>query len=188
MTAETALKPIYSATQLPTRSPSSTPSLTRQSAERMDAGRRAAKKILSAFPDYGKAPPEYVVNLAESLSYLSEEELAVVLHPLNGVTARTKFLPTFADITAVLQDHRNRQEQFKPAHTPYSRFESVVTPADAPKPKAKFQPYPKLWAAFADEGELLTGHTFETLTEASRSLAMFGKDSARDVLARRVGA
>jgi hypothetical protein len=143
---------------------------------------------LASFPDYGKAPPEYVVNLAESLSHLSEEDLAVVLHPINGVAARTKFLPTFADIAAVLQEHKNRQEQFKPAHTPYRRFESVVTPADVAKPKAKFQPYPKLWAAFADEGELLVGHTFETLTEASRSLAMFGKDAASDVLARRVGA
>lgn len=78
--------------------------------------------MLSAFPDYGKAPPEYVVNLAESLSYLSDEELAIVLHPLNGVVARTKFLPTFADISAVLVEHRAKQDQFKPAHTTYRRL------------------------------------------------------------------
>jgi hypothetical protein len=96
----------------------------------MDAGRKAAKKILSGFPDYGKAPPEYVVNLAESLSYLNDEELAVVLHPLNGVLARTKFLPTFADIAAVLQDHKNRQEQFKPAHTQYKRLADERGPWD----------------------------------------------------------
>jgi hypothetical protein len=153
----------------------------------MDAGRRAAKKILASFPDYGKAPPEYVVNLAESLSHLSEEDLAVVLHPVTGVASKTKFLPTFADISALLQEHRAKQDQFKP-HTTYKRLESVVTPADVAKPRAKYQPYPKLWAAFAGEDDLLTGHTFETLTEASRSLAMFGKDAARDVLARRVGA
>jgi hypothetical protein len=123
MTDETSLKPLSSAIRLQTVSPSSMPSLTKQSAERMDAGRRAAKKVLSGFPDYGKAPPEYVVNLAESLSYLSEDELAIVLHPLNGVAARTKFLPTFADITAALQDHRNKQEQFKPAHTTYRKLE-----------------------------------------------------------------
>lgn len=85
--------------------------------------------MLSAFPDYGKAPPEYVVNLAESLSYLSDEELAVVLHPLNGVIARTKFLPTFADIAAFLQEHKSRQEQFKPTHTTYRRLND-----DAPGP------------------------------------------------------
>jgi hypothetical protein len=96
----------------------------------MEAGRRAAKKILSGFPDYGKAPPEYVVNLAESLSYLNDEELAVILHPINGVLARTKFLPTFADISAVLVDHRNRQEQFKPAHTQYKRLNEDNGPWD----------------------------------------------------------
>jgi hypothetical protein len=153
----------------------------------MDAGRRAAKKLLSRFPDYGRAPPEYVVNLAESLSYLSEEELALVLHPVTGVASRTKFLPTFADISAVLQEHREKQIQFKP-HTTYKRLDSVVTPADVAKPRARYQPYPKLWAAFVGEDDLFIGHTFETLTEASRCLAMFGKDSARDVLARRVGA
>ncbi len=142
---------------------------------------------MASFPDYGKAPPEYVVNLAESLSHLRDDDLAVVLHPLNGVAARTKFLPTFADIAAVLQEHRAKQDQFK-THTTYKRLESVVTPADVAKPRSKYQPYPKLWAAFADESDLLIGHTFEVLTEASRSLAMFGKESARDVLARRVGA
>lgn len=45
-----------------------------------------------------------------------------MLHPLNGVAARTKFLPTFADIAACLQEHKNRQEQFKPAHTTYRRL------------------------------------------------------------------
>ena len=130
MNADQDLKPLYSATQLPTRSQSSTPSLTRQSADRVDAGRKAAKKILSGFPDYGKAPPEYVVNLAESLSYLNDEELAVILHPINGVLARTKFLPTFADVAAVLQDHRNKQEQFQPAHTQYKRLADESGPWD----------------------------------------------------------
>lgn len=130
MNADQNLKPLYSATTTPTRSQSSMPSLTRQSVERMEAGKRAAKKIVSSFPDYGKAPPEYLVNLAESLSYLSDDELAVVLHPLSGVVARTKFLPTFADISAVLVEHRNRQEQFTPAPTQYKRLEAEQGPWD----------------------------------------------------------
>jgi len=130
MNDEQDLKPLYSATRLQTVSPSSMPSLTRQSADRMDAGRRAAKKILSGFPDYGKAPPEYVVNLAESLSYLSEEELAIVLHPVKGVAGRTKFLPTFADIMAVLNEHRATKEQFQPAHTTYRRLNDDSGPWD----------------------------------------------------------
>lgn len=129
MTANQNLKPLGAIVSR-TPSQSSTQSLTRQSVDRMEAGRRAAKKILSGFPDYGKAPPEYVVNLAESLSYLNDEELAVVLHPINGVLARTKFLPTFADISAVLVDHRNKQEQFKPAPTQYKRLEAESGPWD----------------------------------------------------------
>lgn len=186
MNADQNLKPLGNVIPSRTHSQSSMPSLTRQSADRMEAGRKAAKKILSGFPDYGKAPPEYVVNLAESLSYLNHEELAVILHPINGVLARTKFLPTFADISAVLVEHRNRQEQFTPAHTSYKRFE----PAPEPPVKVEtvFRPFPKLWAAFSEEQGLMRGHTFEALTEASRSLAMFGKEAARDVLARKVGA
>lgn len=130
MNADQNLQPLGTAIATQSRSPSSMPSLTRQSVERMEAGKRAAKKLISSFPDYGKAPPEYVVNLAESLSYLNEEELAVVLHPLNGVVARTKFLPTFADISAVLVEHRNRQEQFKPAHTQYKRLTEESGPWD----------------------------------------------------------
>ena len=130
MNADQNLKPLGNVIPSRTHSQSSMPSLTRQSADRMEAGRRAAKKILSGFPDYGKAPPEYVVNLAESLSYLNDEELAVILHPINGVLARTKFLPTFADISAVLVDHRSRQEQFKPAHTQYKRLNEESGPWD----------------------------------------------------------
>jgi hypothetical protein len=54
----------------------------------------------------------------------------VILHPINGVLARTKFLPTFADVAAVLQDHKNKQEQFKPAHTTYRRIEDERGPWD----------------------------------------------------------
>ena len=56
--------------------------------------------------------------------------MAVVLHPLNGVTARSKFLPTFADISAVLVEHRNRQEQFAPVHTQYKRLDADSGPWD----------------------------------------------------------
>jgi len=151
-------------------------------------GRRAAKKILSSYPDYGKAPPEYVVNLAEYLSFLTHDEISVVMHPKTGITARTQFLPTNAEIQALLKENEERQRAFKPSPTPYRRFESVCTAEDAGPDRRSFQPYPVLWKEFADEPWLLKGHLFEVLTEASRSLAMFGRESARDVLARRVGA
>lgn len=188
MNADQNLRPL--GTALPSMTPSTPlmPWQTRQSAAQVDMGRKAAKKILTSYPDYGKAPPEYGVNLAEYLSYLTEDEIAVVMHPKTGITSKTTFLPTNAEIQALLREHEEKQRQFKPTNSGYQRFESVVTPSDGVKDTTPFRPFPKLWAAFSEEPWLMKGHTFEFLWEASRSLGMLGKDAARDVLARRVGA
>ena len=188
MTDETDLNPLGNVTRFTPRSTPSTHVQTRQSAAQLDMARKAAKKILTSYPDYGKAPPEYGVNLTEYLSYLTEEEIAVVMHPKNGITARSTYLPTNADIQAVLREHEEKKRRFEPTNSGYQRFASVCSASDAKPSKTLFKPFPKLWEAFNDEPWLLKGHTFEYLWEASRSLAMFGKDSARDVLARRVGA
>ena len=45
-----------------------------------------------------------------------------------------------------------------------------------------FQPFPALWEAFHDEQHILQGHRFEVYEEASRKLAMYGKDDARKTL------
>lgn len=173
--------------QFTTRLTPSTQSQMRPSAAQMDTARKAAKKILTSYPDYGKAPSEYGVNLTEYLSYLNDDEMAVVMHPKHGITAKTSYLPTNADIQALLREHEAKQQQFK-SHTHYQRFRSVCTPQDVKQDKTPFRPFPKLWESFKEEPWLLKSHTFEVLSDASRSLAMFGKDAARDVLARRVGA
>lgn len=188
MKNETDLQHLGNVTQFTPRSTPSTHVQTRQSAAQVDMGRKAAKKILTSYPDYGKAPPEYGVNLAEYLSYLTEEELSVVLHPKTGITGRSAYLPTNADIQALLREHEEKRQQFQPRHSHYQRFSSVCTEQDAAPAKASFQPFPKLWNAFREEPWLLKGHTFEVLSDASRSLSMLGVEAARDVLARRVGA
>lgn len=188
MTNETDHSPASNVTQFTRRSMPSTHVQTKPSAAQVDMARKAAKKILTSYPDYGKAPPEYGVNLAEYLSYLNEDEIAVVMHPKHGITAKTSYLPTNADIQAVLREHEEKRRQFSSSHTHYQRFASVCTEKDAAPDKTPFRPFPKLWEAFREEPWLLKGHVFEILSEASRSLAMFGKDAARDVLARRVGA
>ena len=126
--------------------------------------------------------------MAEYLSYLTDDEMSVVMHPKTGITSKTTFLPTNADIQALLREHQEQQAKYRPTTSGYQRFSSVVTERDASPDKTPFQPYPKLWKEFSDEPWLLKGHTFETLSEASRSFAMFGKEAARDVLQRRVGA
>lgn len=188
MNADQNLKPLGNVTTFTTHSLSSMPSPTRQSAAQVDMGRKAAKKILTSYPDYGKAPPEYAVNLAEYLSFLTEDEIRVVMHPKTGITSKTSFLPTNADIQALLREHEEQKAKFRPTTSGYQRFESVVSPSDGVKDTAPFRPFPKLWAAFYEEPWLMKGHTFDMLWEASRSLGMFGKDAARDVLARKVGA
>lgn len=187
MTTNQALKPLSDIASIRHSTPSM-PSQMRPSAAQVDTGRKAAKKILTSYPDYGKAPPEYGVNLAEYLSFLTNDEIAVVMHPKTGITSKTPYLPTNAEIQALLREHEERQAKFKPTNSGYQRFESVVTKDDLTPKTRTFQPYPKLWAAFKEEPWLLKGHTFETLTEASRSLTLLGLESARDVLARRVGA
>jgi hypothetical protein len=77
----------------------------------MDTAGKVAKKILSAYPDYGKAPPEYIFNFAEALSYLTEDEMAIVTNPRNGVASRCQFLPTIADVHALLREHKAKAEQ-----------------------------------------------------------------------------
>lgn len=126
---EIGLRPLQNLPSV-TGSRSSIPSLTKPSAEQMDSARRAAKKILGAYPDYGKAPPEYVVNFAEALSHLSADELAIVLHPKDGVATRCQYLPTIADIHAVLRDSKAKKEQFQPSHTNYRRLKDETGPWD----------------------------------------------------------
>lgn len=189
MTNETDLNPLGSnVTRFTQRSTPSTHVQMKQSAAQVDMGRKAAKKILTSYPDYGKAPPEYGVNLAEYLSYLTEDEIAIVMHPKHGITGRTTYLPTNADIQALLREHEEKRRQFQSHHTHYQRFESVCTEKDVQKDKTPFRPFPKLWETFKEEPWLLKNHTFEVLADASRSLSMIGKEAARDVLARRVGA
>ena len=106
------------------------PSLTRQSAEQLDAGRKAAKKILGAYPDYGKASPEYIVGFAEALSYLSPAELEIVTDPRHGLAARCQYLPTIADIHQCIRDRKAADEQFKPAPTTYQRLGEMTGPWD----------------------------------------------------------
>lgn len=88
----------------------------------MDTARKAAKKILGAYPDYGKAPPEYIVGFAEALSHLTADEVAIVMDPRHGVAARCQYLPTVADVHAAIRERKAAMEQFKPAHTNYHRF------------------------------------------------------------------
>jgi hypothetical protein len=83
-----------------------------------------AKRILASFPDYGKAPPEYVLAMAEYLAYVTDSERELLLHPRLGVRARCKFLPTVADCEELLREHEARRRQFEPLPSQWKRLNS----------------------------------------------------------------
>lgn len=91
----------------------STPSLPKPNAARMRAAADAYDRIMRTRPDYGKETPEYAMGFTESLSYLSDEELAWVTHPREGLHTVCKFLPTAADLFEFIRKKREPFEKFK---------------------------------------------------------------------------
>lgn len=71
------------------------------------------KKILSAYPDYGKAPPDYIVGFIEAVSYLPPDDIAALTHPTEGLVTRCQYLPTIADVHNLLRERKAKAEQFK---------------------------------------------------------------------------
>lgn len=69
----------------------------------------AAKKILSCYPDYGKLPPEYVVNLADVLATYSEPTLVALCDLRTGIVSKCKFPPTVADVVDFCDRHEERE-------------------------------------------------------------------------------
>jgi hypothetical protein len=78
--------------------------------------------LMRARPDYGKESTEYAVGLTETLSYLTDEELAWIANPREGLATVCKFLPTAADVHDFLRAKRAKEAEYKPAHTAYRRL------------------------------------------------------------------
>lgn len=110
----------------------STGSLMQPSAAQVEAAKTATKRIMSCFPDYGKAPPDYMVALMDCLTWLSPEELAWVTDPRNGLTTVCKFLPTPGDVHEFIRAKREKAEQFR-SH-PTSGYKRLMDEAPDPRP------------------------------------------------------
>jgi len=131
--------------------------------------------ILSRYPDYGKASPEYLASVAELLSDMPPENLRVMTDKHIGISAQCKFLPTHADFVEFdekLEARRYAQRDLRQGRVPEPIGQGV-----------KPQPFPKLWAAFNTETHLLQ-RNFDCLCDASKALAMHGREAALDVLKR----
>lgn len=142
--------------------------------QRLKRGRDAAKMILSRYPDYGKASPEYLASIAELLSDMPPENLRVMTDKFIGISARCKFLPTHADLVEF-----DEGIEAKRYATRDLRQGRVPEPVYSAKPA----PFPKLWAAFYEEPHLME-RSFDCLCDASKALGMHGREAALDILKR----
>jgi len=93
-----ALSPT-SATRYSPTSPSSDNSATIEAVERAT---KIATKLLSTWPDYDKATKPYVLGVTEFIATLNDVEIADLLHLRTGIRAKSKFLPTVADMATLL--------------------------------------------------------------------------------------
>lgn len=69
---------------------------------------RIAEKILSAYPDYGKAPDGYLLSVTEFIAYQIPEVQEALAHPLTGIATKCKYLPTIADLKQFIDDRAKR--------------------------------------------------------------------------------
>lgn len=127
----TGLQRIQAPTVSLTDSQRSMPSLRSADAESVTRGRKLAARILSNYPDYGKAPPEYLLTLSETLAGLTTSEIVWLCDANDGLATVCKYLPTTADIHDFLKAKRAKAEQFKPAHTAYRKLNEDHGPWEA---------------------------------------------------------
>jgi len=140
---------------------------------RLNAGLEAAKAIVTRYPEYGKAPPEYLAGLAKLMATYPDDVLATMTDIRIGVSARYKFLPTPAEIVEFGERLEQRREALKDV-----RKGRIPEPIGS---LGKAMPFPRLFGTFREEPELLV-RGFDTLAAASRALATQGRDAARAVL------
>lgn len=68
---------------------------------------------MSAFPDYGKAPPEYLLTMTELIAGYSEDVQRHICDPRAGIASRESYLPSVKKVidfaAEILTDQRNRE-------------------------------------------------------------------------------
>lgn len=131
--------------------------------------------MLAAYPDYGKAGAEYLLSVTELLAEYPLDIQDRIANHRTGVPSLTKFLPTAMEITAFGDELMARRETAK-------RYANRVQTAPQIEYKGAYIPFPALWAAFADEMDILRYRRFDRLDNAAKALATQGKEAARRIL------
>lgn len=115
-----AMKPSQPSTAVSLNSP-------KPSAERLVAARAALSALMKGRPDTNAENPKYLAEMVESLAHLTDQELAWLTHPRDGLQTVCKFLPTPADVHQFLRERKARAEQFQPAPTGWRKLEDEPT-------------------------------------------------------------
>ena len=144
-----------------------------------------AEKMVKCFPDYGKAPHEYLSSItlimAEYAAHIQERICDLKF----GLPSRLKFLPTVSDVVEAgnqaLQAEREIMDYDRRfAGRPISRGD-----------RAPFRPFPQLWAEFGNDfmdDKVRAGMSFDTLDGACRALVREGRDAALNILTEALAA
>lgn len=104
-----------------TDSPKFVRSLQNSAAARMEEATPMAEKILKSYPDYGKAPAEYLLAVTELLAGYPQEVRERLADLRTGIASRCKFLPSIAEIVEMAEEPQRIREQFSPP-TAYKKF------------------------------------------------------------------
>jgi hypothetical protein len=132
--------------------------------------------MLGAFPDYGKAPPNYAAAIAKVLADYPANIQERICDLRFGLASKLKFLPTVSDVVEMgdrlLKAEREAQEHAK-------RFAGRVPIQGTSEP---FRPFPQLWAEFGndfmDDQTRSKNVSFESLDAACKALVCHGREAA----------
>lgn len=145
---------------------------------KMEHAETCVRTIVSSYPDGGRATPEYIAGLVQALAELSPQDIEAVMDIRSGIRRRCKFLPTIAEVMGFVEERKAR----------YAAVDDLAERVGARVPertvRTPYRPFPKLYDAFEPDEPWLLRKNFDTLFEASRAFAMYGKDQARAVLTK----
>jgi hypothetical protein len=138
------------------------------------------RKMLSAFPDYGKSPPEYLLTMTELVASYPEHIQRQVCDVKTGVASKEDFLPNSKKVT----DFAERLLADEAKFAAYGEVRKRFTINERSVGRSYHCPFRNLEMALAEtmETDLLVGRNFDEMFAASRALATEGKQAARDML------
>lgn len=88
---------------------------------------------MATFPDYGKATAEYVIAIADAISWMTDAEIDALMDPRDGYVANADgYLPSVGKLHEFLRNKQAKADQFK-SH-PTSGYKRLMDETPDPRP------------------------------------------------------